>query len=117
MHTARDDARLERLKFVSKDQKSQIYGALLPDAMTNAAMRETASYKTYLSFASGVQLPKAKRLRKTESKSLEDTATRKSPRLKSVAKKPTQKTKKKSPVKLDTGKGLAILSDVALSDV
>ena len=85
--------------------------------MTNAKMRETYSYKTYLSFASGNQLPKAKRVRKTESKSSEDTATRKSLRLKSVAKGSTGKSKKKIPVKLDTGKGLAILSDVALSDV
>ena len=116
MHTARDDSKLGGLRFISKKETSQIYGALLPDVMTNAAMRETASFKTYLAIASGAQPPKSKKQRKSESKSSEDTATKKSPRLKSVA-KPTRKSKKKAPVKRDTGKGLKILTEVALYDV
>ena len=61
MHTARDDHKLRTLKFLSKSDKFQVYGALMPEAMTNAAMRESKAYKTYLAIASGAQPPKFKK--------------------------------------------------------
>ncbi|GKC79147.1 hypothetical protein Tco_1129921 [Tanacetum coccineum] len=74
------------LKFVSKHEEVQVYGALMPQEMKNPEM------------------------------SSEDTPTRKSSRIKRSAKVSPTKFKKKAPAKDDTGKGLKVLSEVALSE-
>ncbi|GKF21131.1 hypothetical protein Tco_0069769, partial [Tanacetum coccineum] len=61
MHTARDDNILGLMRFVSRSNDFQIYGALLPNRMTNQQMRDSIAYKTYLAYANGVTSPKMKR--------------------------------------------------------
>ncbi|GJR45870.1 hypothetical protein Tco_1313973 [Tanacetum coccineum] len=61
MHTVRDDSILGSLKFVSKSDEYQVYGALLPEGMTNLQMRDSPAYKTYLAFAIGAATPKKAR--------------------------------------------------------
>ncbi|GJX01565.1 hypothetical protein Tco_0185478 [Tanacetum coccineum] len=57
-------------KFVSKSDEYQVYGALLPKAMTNQQMRDSPAYKTYLAFATGAATPKkAKKFKKHASPS------------------------------------------------
>ncbi|GJS03302.1 retrovirus-related pol polyprotein from transposon TNT 1-94 [Tanacetum coccineum] len=44
--------------FVSTKEETQIYGAILPESLTSPEMKETKSYKTYISFATGAIPPK-----------------------------------------------------------
>ncbi|GKF03621.1 hypothetical protein Tco_0030544, partial [Tanacetum coccineum] len=57
MHTVRDDSVLGTLRFVSKSDEYQVYGALLPEGMTNQQMQDSLAYKTYLAFAIGAATP------------------------------------------------------------
>ncbi|GJX31233.1 hypothetical protein Tco_0241088 [Tanacetum coccineum] len=59
---------------------------------------------------------KKDKMKGASSKSSEDTPTRKSSRIKRSAKVSPTKFKKKAPAKDDTGKGLKVLSEVALSE-
>ncbi|GJR90168.1 hypothetical protein Tco_0214179 [Tanacetum coccineum] len=63
MHTAEDDSILGPMRFVSKADDYQVYGALLPEVKfwTNQKMRDSPAYKTYLSFATGASSPKKAR--------------------------------------------------------
>ncbi|GKD33433.1 retrovirus-related pol polyprotein from transposon TNT 1-94 [Tanacetum coccineum] len=61
MHTVRDDSILGSLRFVSKSDEYQVYGALLPEGMTNQQMRDSPAYKTYLAFVTGAATPKKSR--------------------------------------------------------
>ncbi|GJZ46492.1 hypothetical protein Tco_0594088 [Tanacetum coccineum] len=61
MHTVRDDNILGTMRFVSKSKDFQIYGAVLPNSMTNQQMRDSDAYKTYLAYATGAASPKMKR--------------------------------------------------------
>ncbi|GJZ58166.1 hypothetical protein Tco_0613660 [Tanacetum coccineum] len=73
MHTSRDDYLINTLRFVSVNKESQIYGARLPESMTNPEMRETKAYKTYLGYATGVTPPKkALKFKKPASPKLTD---------------------------------------------
>ncbi|GKC01031.1 hypothetical protein Tco_0987167 [Tanacetum coccineum] len=109
----------------SGGRDTQVYGALLPKAMTNQAMLNFAAYKTYYAIASGAEPPKSKKTKmKSDSAiSSKETPSKKKPikAKKDVAltKKPATKPKpttKKAPVKADRGKSLNILSEVALSE-
>ncbi|GKG51548.1 hypothetical protein Tco_0541932, partial [Tanacetum coccineum] len=53
MHTVRDGSILGPMRFVSKFDEYQVYGALLPEGMTNQQMQDSPAYKTYLAFATG----------------------------------------------------------------
>ncbi|GJW05169.1 hypothetical protein Tco_1564025 [Tanacetum coccineum] len=86
MHTARDDAILGIMKFVSKLEDVQFYGALMPKEMMNPEMLSSESFQTYYAIATGAEPPKSKKQRKADSsKSSEETPTRKSSRIKKVA--------------------------------
>ncbi|GKF11719.1 hypothetical protein Tco_0049645 [Tanacetum coccineum] len=61
MHTSQDDSILGPMRFVSKSEDFQVYGALLPNMMTNQQMQDSTAYKTYLIYATGATLPKMKR--------------------------------------------------------
>ncbi|GKC88859.1 hypothetical protein Tco_1149508 [Tanacetum coccineum] len=61
MHTVRDDSILGPMRFVSKYDEYQVYGALLPERMTNQQMRDSPAYKTYPTFATGAATPKKAR--------------------------------------------------------
>ncbi|GKC40674.1 hypothetical protein Tco_1053058 [Tanacetum coccineum] len=61
MHTARDDCVLSTMIFVSKSEDFQVYGALLPEVMTNRKMLNSPAYKNYLAYATGTATPKKER--------------------------------------------------------
>ncbi|GKC84667.1 hypothetical protein Tco_1140384 [Tanacetum coccineum] len=125
MHTAMDDSLLGTIRFVSRHEDTQIYGDILPKAMTNQAMLDSIAYNTYYAIALGVESPQSK---KPKTKSDSTISSEKTPSKKKPTKakkdvpsknKPTSKpkpTKKKAPVKTDRGKGLNVLSEVALSE-
>ncbi|GJS93123.1 hypothetical protein Tco_0800091 [Tanacetum coccineum] len=129
LHTTRDNSLLGTLKYVSKTEEHQVYGALIPKEMLNEDILNSTAYKTYYAYASGAKEPKKARMFKKPA----------SPKLKTILvspKEPTKKpdkakkdvtstkktttkpkpTKKKASVKADRGKGLNVLSDVAPSE-
>ncbi|GKD49736.1 hypothetical protein Tco_1278712 [Tanacetum coccineum] len=125
MHTAWDDNILGTMRFVSKYEDTQVYGDLIPKAMTNQTMLDSASYKTYLAFATGAATPKPKRIyKKTDSPIIKATATSSeetsSKKTHAKAKKKPAKepkpAKKKASAKVVRGKGLDVLSEVALTE-
>ncbi|GJY54195.1 hypothetical protein Tco_0445859 [Tanacetum coccineum] len=100
MHTARDDSLLCTMRFISRHADTQVYGAIIPKAMTNQALLDSVAYKTYYAIASGAKPPKS---RKSQKKSDSAISSEKSPSNKKYAK--TKKvvaaepkpTKKKTP--------------------
>ncbi|GJX86362.1 hypothetical protein Tco_0337136 [Tanacetum coccineum] len=95
-HIARDDTMFTSMRCISRHEDTQVYGTILPKELTNQAMLESNAYKTYYAFASGEKDPK--------------------PKLKSKA-KVAKPDKKKQPAKKTKAKGLAVLSEVALTEV
>ncbi|GKA49061.1 hypothetical protein Tco_0742019 [Tanacetum coccineum] len=119
MHTSKDDYLINTLRFVSRKEASQKYGVVLPECLTSPAMKESKAYKTYLGFATGAVPPKAARKFKKASPSKKDNVpipedeepVKKGKRLKTAAKK-----KEKEKVDVAHGKGIKLLSDVALTE-
>ncbi|GJT31579.1 retrovirus-related pol polyprotein from transposon TNT 1-94 [Tanacetum coccineum] len=136
LHTICDDSLLDTLKFVSKTQDYQQYGALIPDDMINQDIKDSKAYKTYYNFATRKATPKkARKYKKVALPSrklsfvLEEEPAEKPKRAKKPAKKSTimptagvairdtpseSVPKKKTPAKVDRGKGMDLLSNVAL---
>ncbi|GJZ35484.1 hypothetical protein Tco_0581301 [Tanacetum coccineum] len=136
LYTIRDDSLLGTLKFVSKTQDYQQYRALILDDMINQDIKDSKAYKTYYDFATGKAThKKARKYKKVASPSIklspifEEEHAEKPKR----AKKPTKKSTtvptagvairdtpsefvqmKKTPAKVVRGKGMDLLSDVAL---
>ncbi|GKA10437.1 hypothetical protein Tco_0689870 [Tanacetum coccineum] len=100
LHTVRDDSLLGTLKFVSKTDDTQKYGALIPDEMINQNIKDSKAYKTYYDFATGkVEPKKSRKFKKVASPSIKlDTPG-------------VSVSKKKSPSKADRGKVIELLSD------
>ncbi|GKD33694.1 hypothetical protein Tco_1249203 [Tanacetum coccineum] len=74
-HTTRDDSMFTTIKVISKHQDTQIYGANLPQHLTNQAMLESEAYKTYHAYANGEKTPKPKKKKaNSESSPKEKTA-------------------------------------------
>ncbi|GJU70942.1 hypothetical protein Tco_1262347 [Tanacetum coccineum] len=100
--------------FMSKDQsipRRNKYDAILPDTLTNQAMKESDAYKTYHDFATGKVIPKPKYVRRsTREKTNQDPAASLGKRLKATA-KVAKSGKKKQPAQ-----GLETLLDIALSE-
>ncbi|GKD09278.1 hypothetical protein Tco_1188963 [Tanacetum coccineum] len=138
MHTSRDNYLINTLRFVSANEVSQIYGARLPESMTSPEMRESKAYKTYLGYAIGVTPPKIARKFKKASPSKKDINLNLFPvdeepkfaKKKVLVMKTTRKqssgvalrdtpvmslSKKKEKVIVDKGKGIELLSKVALT--
>nr|GFA25215.1 hypothetical protein [Tanacetum cinerariifolium] len=61
LHTIWEDTLLSILKFVSKTQDYQQYGALILEEMINQDIKDSKAYKTYLAFAIGQATPKKAR--------------------------------------------------------
>ncbi|GJU47565.1 retrovirus-related pol polyprotein from transposon TNT 1-94 [Tanacetum coccineum] len=138
MHTSKDDYLINTLRFVSAKEETQIYGAILPESLTSPEMKETKAYKTYLGFATGATPPKkARKFKKPASPKLTtvpvstEEPTGKSKRVKRPAKKSTKApargvviretpemplSKKKEKVDVTRGKGIELLSQVALTE-
>ncbi|GKB60444.1 hypothetical protein Tco_0916630 [Tanacetum coccineum] len=141
MHTSKDDYLINTLRFISRKEASQKYGVVLPECLTSPAMKESKAYKTYLGFATGAVPPKAARKFMKTSPSKKDNVpipkdeepVKKGKRLKTVAKKSAYKlttgivirepdmetkSKRKEKEKVDVahGKGIELLSNVALTE-
>ncbi|GJW38053.1 hypothetical protein Tco_0060973 [Tanacetum coccineum] len=139
MHTSKDDYLINTLRFVSAKEATQIYGAILPESLTSPEMKETKAYKTYLSFATGATPPKLARKFKKVSPSKKDLYLNLVPvdeepkpaKKKVPAKKITRKqtsgvvirdtlvessSKRKEKVDVARGKGIELLSEVALTE-
>ncbi|GJY19079.1 hypothetical protein Tco_0390570 [Tanacetum coccineum] len=136
LHTIHDDSLLGTLKFVSKIQDYQKYGALIPDDMINQDIKDSKAYKTYYDFDTRKATPKkARKYKKVASPSrklspvLEEEHVEKPKRAKKPVKKSTtlpiagvairdtprvSMPKKKTPIKVDRRKGMDLLSDVTL---
>ncbi|GKA17848.1 hypothetical protein Tco_0697685 [Tanacetum coccineum] len=107
------------MRCVSRHEKTQVYGAILPRHLTNQAMLEFIAYQTYYAYATGEKAPKEKYVQKktdfdTSPKKKTAPATKGS-RLKSSA-KVAKSDKKKQPATMPKTKGLAVLSEVALTE-
>ncbi|GJV08946.1 hypothetical protein Tco_1346602 [Tanacetum coccineum] len=63
-HYARDDFMFTTVRVISKHQDTQVYGAILPQHLTNQAMLESEAYMTYRSYATGEKTPKPKSTKK-----------------------------------------------------
>ncbi|GJS66015.1 hypothetical protein Tco_0680579 [Tanacetum coccineum] len=72
IHTSKDEYLINTLRFVSKKEETQIYGAILPESLTSPEMKETKAYKTYLDFATRATPPKITRKIKKASPSKKD---------------------------------------------
>ncbi|GJW13796.1 copia protein [Tanacetum coccineum] len=141
MHTSKNDYLINTLRFVSAKEATQIYEAILPECLTSPAMKESKAYKTYLGYATGVVPPKIARNFKKASPSKKDSdlvpvdeePVQKGKRVKRPAKKSTTtpaagivikeahvetnyKRKEKEKVDVAHGKGIELLSDVALTE-
>ncbi|GJZ86371.1 hypothetical protein Tco_0657981 [Tanacetum coccineum] len=141
MHTSKDDYLINTLRFVSRKEASQIYGAVLPECLTSPEMKESKAYKTYLGYATGEVPPKVARKFKKASPSKKESElvpgdeepVKKGKRLKTPAKKSASKpatgivireppvetkSKRKEKEKVDVahGKGIELLLEVALSE-
>ncbi|GKA80785.1 hypothetical protein Tco_0787477, partial [Tanacetum coccineum] len=119
MHTARDDSVLGTMRFVSRHANTQVYGEILPKAMTNQALLDFVAYKTCHAIAIGSETPMPRKgQKKSESaiSSEESPSKKKSAKAKKVSATKLKPSKKKSPVNADRGKGLNVLSEVPLSE-
>ncbi|GJW92244.1 retrovirus-related pol polyprotein from transposon TNT 1-94, partial [Tanacetum coccineum] len=107
LHTIHDHSLLGTLKFVSKIQDYQQYGAMIPDDMINQGIKDSQVYKTYYDFTTGKVPPrKARKYKKVASPS------RKLSPIKEA--KPVNKTKRvKRPIKKSTTAPTSALSKAA----
>ncbi|GJU71301.1 hypothetical protein Tco_1262706 [Tanacetum coccineum] len=53
-------AKFTMIKVVSRHEDTQLYGAILPDKLTNEAIKDSESYKEYYDIALGAEPPKTK---------------------------------------------------------
>ncbi|GJV30322.1 hypothetical protein Tco_1386770 [Tanacetum coccineum] len=139
MHTSNDDYLINSLRFVSTKESSQIYGAILPECLTSPAIKESKAYKTYIGYAIGEVPPKIARKFKKASPTKKDSdlvlvdeeLVTKGKRVKRSVKKSSTKpattiviretlvkTKSigKEKVDVSRGKGIDLLSEVALAE-
>ncbi|GJV21980.1 hypothetical protein Tco_1371000 [Tanacetum coccineum] len=100
-HMASNDHILTTMRFIPKHETIQKYGAILPDTLTNQAIKDSEAYKTYHDFATRKVVPKPKE--NTD----QDPKASPGKRLKATAKVATSR-KKKLPAQ-----GLETLSEIA----
>nr|GFB50936.1 hypothetical protein [Tanacetum cinerariifolium] len=104
------DSILGTLIFVSKSDEYQVYGALLPEGMTNQQMRDSPTYKTYLSFATGAATPRKRNLSKKHAVRRQSVGVQ-------IRDTPgVSVSKKKALAKTDRSKEIELLSEAALLD-
>ncbi|GJX43009.1 hypothetical protein Tco_0259685 [Tanacetum coccineum] len=97
-------------------EDTQLYGAILPNELTNEDIRNSKSYKEYYAITLGAEPPKTKATVKKKQVGSDKTKTpltAKGKRLKTSA-KAAKPAKKKQPAKTSKAKGLTVLSGVAL---
>ncbi|GJS25212.1 hypothetical protein Tco_0453844 [Tanacetum coccineum] len=104
------------IKDISRHEDTQLYGAILPNELTNEDIRNSKSYKEYYVIASGTEPPKTKakvKKKQVGSDKTKTLPTTEGKKLKSSA-KVAKPAKKKQPAKKTKAKGLTVLSEVAL---
>nr|GEU31130.1 hypothetical protein [Tanacetum cinerariifolium] len=105
-HKKQEKIILGTLKFVSKSDEYQVYGALLPKGMPNQQMQDSPAYNTYLAFVTGAATPKkARKFKKLASPSKKKALV--------DVEEPVEKHKK-APAKAERSNGIELLSDAAL---
>ncbi|GJR98065.1 hypothetical protein Tco_0270239 [Tanacetum coccineum] len=117
MHTSKDDYLINTLRFISR-KASQKYGVVLPECLTSPEMKESKTYKIYLSYATGEVPPKVARKFKKASQSNKESElvpgdeehVKKGKRLKTPAKKSASKPAtgiiiKEPPVETNSNEG------------
>ncbi|GKA22495.1 hypothetical protein Tco_0708457 [Tanacetum coccineum] len=57
---SRDDPMFTTIKVVSRHEDTPLYSAILPDELTNEAIKDSESYQEYYAIASGAEPPKTK---------------------------------------------------------
>ncbi|GJU19976.1 hypothetical protein Tco_1153318 [Tanacetum coccineum] len=117
-HFARDDYMFTMIKVVSRHEDTQLYGAILPDELTNEAIKDSESYKEYYAIASRAEPPKTKasvKKKQVGSDKSKTPLTAKGKILKTST-KASKTAKKKQPAKTSKAKGLTVLSEVALTE-
>ncbi|GJZ32196.1 hypothetical protein Tco_0577632 [Tanacetum coccineum] len=131
MHTVQHDSILGYLKFVSKTDDYQAYGALIPAEMTSLKIRNSPAYKTFLAYATGaIPSKKARKFKKPASSSKKKTLVAVEEPVKKSAKKPATRiqsagvqigdthgvsvSKKKAPTKAKRSKGVKLMSEAPL---
>ncbi|GJW41099.1 hypothetical protein Tco_0066944 [Tanacetum coccineum] len=84
---ASNDPILTIMRFIPKHESVQKYDAIIPDTLTNQAMKDSDAYKTYYDLATGKVIPKPKYVRRS-TREKTDQAPKESPgkRLKSTTK-------------------------------
>ncbi|GJW49291.1 hypothetical protein Tco_0090642 [Tanacetum coccineum] len=88
-HYARDDPMFTTINVISRNEDTQLYGAILPVALTNEDIHNSESYKEYYAIASGTIPPKTKGSKK---KANTDTITKQKPPTTLKEKKSRQET-------------------------
>nr|GEV52965.1 hypothetical protein [Tanacetum cinerariifolium] len=68
LHFSKDDQMFTTRKVVSKHEDTQLYGAILPNELTNKAIKDSESYKEHYAIASGAEPSKRKKLVSRRSK-------------------------------------------------
>ncbi|GJV97361.1 retrovirus-related pol polyprotein from transposon TNT 1-94 [Tanacetum coccineum] len=118
IHTSKDDYLINTLRFVSRREASQIYGAVLPECLTCLEMKESKAYKTYLGYATGDVPPKVARKFKKASPSKKESEPVPGDEEPVKKRQKIEDTcqKEKENVDLAHGKGIKLLSKVALSE-
>ncbi|GKD16287.1 hypothetical protein Tco_1205445 [Tanacetum coccineum] len=110
-HMANDDPILTTMRFIPQHEVAQRYGAILPDYLTNPAMKEFEAYKIYHDLATGKVQPKPKYVRRSSR-----TKTDEAPKPSSGKRVKTTAKVAKSGKKKQLAPGLEALSDIALTE-
>ncbi|GKC59088.1 hypothetical protein Tco_1086686, partial [Tanacetum coccineum] len=116
-HFSRDDPMFTTIKVISRHEDTQLYGAILPNELSNEAIKDSESYKEYYVIALGAEPPKTKasvKKKQVGSARTKTPPTTKGKRLKTSA-KAAKPAKQKQPAKTSKVKGLRVLSEVALT--
>ncbi|GKB06270.1 hypothetical protein Tco_0834503 [Tanacetum coccineum] len=99
------------IKVDSALRDTQLYGAILPDELTNETIKDSESYKEYYVIASRAEPPKTKasvKKKKTASDKTKNPPTTKGKRLKTLV-KVAKRAKKKQLAKTSKAKGLTVI--------
>ncbi|GKB03108.1 hypothetical protein Tco_0831197 [Tanacetum coccineum] len=107
-----DDSMFTTTRVISKHQDTQIYGAILPQHLTNQAILESEAYKTYHTYATGEKIPKPKYVKNKDdpesSPKKKSAKASKGKRLK-ISTKVAKPAKKKQHATTSKAKGLNVL--------
>ncbi|GJT37605.1 hypothetical protein Tco_0937470 [Tanacetum coccineum] len=109
-HMANNDPILTTMRFIPKHETSQKYGDILPDTLTNQAMKDSNAYKTYHDFATRKVIPKPTYIRRLTREKTDQAPTAFLGKRHKATTKVAKLGKKKQPAQ-----GLETLSKITLS--